>query len=1288
MTQKDYLCYTVFVKFWLIRGKGCLMKKMIKRIITVALAVLMLLPLAAPGTVSAAASTTYQLGIFQTGVNGSGNPVYSTSTWDAALIGQTQAAYEANGWCIQEFGKGINSSAKFYSVAGSKIMTYVGDYVVYKIKSPGAGVRSLTLKHGVFFRDGKVDMYVMPATTTDIKAAMIPENRVGRIDFYKENTADVVWGNDTVVGSYNFGADDAYYVVMYVCEASPIDPTMCYFQPTSLTITEGVLTPTVPNQRANSIVINNSPIETFEPATYAATGEYNGNPYIYIPVEGKKLFIYNLETGEKFDEVDLRFTVTRGITCDPEGRVWMVGSQYYLQCYDPATRTMKEYSTQGMMDSGFDLIYADNGCLYFGSSMNAVVYEFNIATETLRSFANLNADAVYSCGVAYKDGYVYAGLTGNKNSDETHTREVVKIRVSDGVVVGRTDVSDCVDKKAIMIRGAGITNGIYMAGGIEMNKMLAIDIETMEQAEIKYNDVAITNGINFSPSELLNGKRYFSVRPGTWDYNPTTGVGTKGSVDPGLYCMDDATGVVEFVSPNLRNSLKFTQDSIININGDDCILWHSGSGHHYLNLRTKEVVSLDDLVQNTDVGAVTMDSMALGFPGSNEIFLGAFNNDKCSIYNTETGTVTANFYTNGQTDCMITCNGKLYAGNYKDGVLTQVDLNNKNNNKVVIDFRYTLDPNGNPFDQVRVHAIAAGDNKVFAGTMPDSYLRGGCIGWYDTVTGETYIERNVVENQSINALEYHNGYLYGTTTTGGGTGAGADTSLSAKLFIYDVANKTKVLEVDLHDYISGLPTRLSYMGGVVADPDVATNNKLWGVVCETLYSFTYDPQTNSVAVEEELVVSKTKYSGNGSKEQDIHFLDGYIYTYFDGSNKFLKINYADPSQYTQLPIADPAHSVLGEDKNLYYYNDHTLYMYPLNVTDADENAAKAVDAAILALTKPATLADKAAVEAARDAYDALSWDQRALVQSLYLLQEAEADILEARIATIDPMNPDQKLVNELYGIYMNMTTQQRSYVTNYAVLESAKNLLDQDVFSVGNQVFNTLEEAVASAGQDDVIKLLVNHEADDLVLDGNTVLDLNGYRLVCDSFDSAALGFGNIIDTSGGDGLLMADAMTIKQDNAQLPLWDGQESGYRFFAYTFALDYEPEQVANGTQQFWYKMDFESQKAYRLIETGYAKLEIGVDIAWNGEHLVRAMFGRGEPLSTYTFGLRWAESMQSNPDTWLYAKVSGLNNFGLDGTLSVTPLVLANGCQAQVAEGKSDTITYEINRFDFGFEERN
>ena len=656
--------------------------------------------------------------------------------------------------------------------------------------------------------------------------------------------------------------------------------------------------------------------------------------------------------------------------------------------------------------------------------------------------------------------------------------------------------------------------------------------------------------------------------------------------------------------------------------------------------------------------------------------------------------IIGNFYTNGQTDCMLWYDGYLYAGNYKDGILTQVvtddEYQNKNNsqNRVVINFRTTLDPNGEPFSQVRVHALAAGDGKVFAGTMPDSYLRGGCIGWYDTVTGESYIERNVVQNQSINSLAYHDGYLFGTTTTAGGTGAGDDTSLSAKMFIYDVENKRKVAEIDLRDKIEGLPARLSYVSGVVADPNIASNGKLWGTVAEVLYSFTFDEANSDIIVKEEMVLNKAKNTGGGAKGTSICFLDGYIYAYFGGSNQFLKMDYNDPSQYTALPIADPSHYTIGEDKNLYYTNDDTFYLYPLNVTDADRSAAAAVDNAMGALTRPATLTDKASVEAARAMYDALPWDQRALLQNLYLLEEAEADVLEAQIAQLDMSNLDQALVNELSDIYDGMNKTQRSYVSNYAVLANAKEQLSRDIYAIGKDVYSNLKDALANAVAGDVIRMLCTHEENDVEITGGVTLDLNGYTLICDSIDTVAIGNGHIIDTKGGLGLLMTDMMLLREDNTQLPLFDKHAGGYRVFAYTYQVDNTLGTVSDGVVKAWYYLEFAEDAAYDLIASGHTGMEVGVDLAWNGEHLIKAIFGRGEPLNPDTFCIQWAEAAQNSSDIWFYSQVTGLNEFGRDGTLLITPLVSANGVKAQVAPGQTSTIVYEINAFDFGWTERN
>ena len=1257
------------------------MKLFTKRTCALVLILAAVLGLAAPVSVNAAATTTYNIG-------------YNLSQAKESVINDEYIAflkeqYDAgnSNWCLQQYYKNdVNSSAKYVRVS-AKMFTYKGDYFVFRIQSPGAGLRSLTLTHGTFFRDGVGTVYVLPVNTQDIGAALTPDNRVGKVDFYNGNTTaktDVQWDQNTVVGSWNFGNDAEYLVVLQCSEAAPTSPKMGYMHIQSLTITEGELAPTTPLREANSMVVSDKAITTFEAATYAATGMINGQPHIYIPTEGKKVFVYNLETGEKYDEFETRFTVCRGITADDSGRIWLVGSQYYLQCYDPATKTLTEYTgfktDANAANSAHDLIYA-NGCLYFGSSSRAHVFEFNIGTEQFRDLGNHNPDASYSCGIAYDpDGYIYAGLTGNMNGDDIHTREVVKIRLSDGACVGRTDVSDCVDKKEIMIRGAALCGDIYIAGGIEMNKMLAINTNTMTQQTLYCNGTAITNPISVSPTESFNGKHYFTLASKAYN-------GTVGSVSNGLYSIDDATGEVSFISNKFSNGLKLTQDSIISVNGVDCIFWMGGSYFRYMPLTGGDIVVLDKLVGSDDGASVTMDSIALGAPGSGEIYLGAFNNDKCAAFNTNTGKVEYNFYTNGQTDCMITYNGQLYAGNYKDGILVQVDRDDFTNNKVLIDFRYGKDQNGEPGNQVRVHALAAGDGKVFAGTMPDSYLRGGCIGWYDTVTGESYVERNVVENQSINSLSYHNGYLYGTTTTDGGTGAGVDTSLSAKLFVYDVANKRKVAEVDLRNEISGLPERLKHVGGIVADPNVAQNGKFWGVVSETLFSFTFNENTKTYNVKEEMVITKTGYAGPGATGIDICFLDGYIYVYFISSRLFCKINYSNPSQYSYLPIKDPKHYVIGEDKNLYYINDSTLYMYPLNITSADKTAADAVDAAILALPETITVAHKTQIEELQAAYDALLWGQKALTHYGYLLEEAQCKLLDARLAELDLNRLDQAQVNELLNIYNNMTLTQRSYVKNADILRQAQELLQRDVCAVGDDIYDTLEEAMAAAPAGAVIRLLKDAEEGEVNLVNGVTLDLNGHTLLCEVIDGTAIGNGYVIDSGAGRGILkVSDLMLLREDNTHMPLWDSVDGGYRFFAYTLEVDYAPEEATNGVVTFWYYMHFEEAAAYTLITREDTDLEIGVDLWWNDEFLTKVSFGAGDPLSTDAFSAQWAEAAADNDKIWLHAKISGLNDFNLEGTAKIVPYINANGVEAQPQSGNG-AITYECKPFAPGFAER-
>ena len=123
----------------------------------------------------------------------------------------------------------------------------------------------------------------------------------------------------------------------------------------------------------------------------------------------------------------------------------------------------------------------------------------------------------------------------------------------------------------------------------------------------------------------------------------------------------------------------------------------------------------------------------------------------------------------------------------------------------------------------------------------------------------------------------------------------------------------------------------------------------------------------------------------------------------------------------------------------------TIYAGPdVEYVYTDHANVKDVIALIGALPTTATLADKAAVEAARAAYDALTSAQQSLVGNYSRLTGAEAainDIESANevIALIDSINArdiDEALVSKARAAYDELSDTAKSYVTNLATLEA------------------------------------------------------------------------------------------------------------------------------------------------------------------------------------------------------------------------------------------------------------
>ena len=179
-----------------------------------------------------------------------------------------------------------------------------------------------------------------------------------------------------------------------------------------------------------------------------------------------------------------------------------------------------------------------------------------------------------------------------------------------------------------------------------------------------------------------------------------------------------------------------------------------------------------------------------------------------------------------------------------------------------------------------------------------------------------------------------------------------------------------------------------------------------------------------------------------------------------------------------------------------------------------------------------------------------------------------------------------------------------------------------------------------------------------------------------------------MVDSSiGNEGMLLVDRGEdlFLSNNPDLPVYDSQNGGYRFFDYKLELKSTAENAGTGREKFWFKFHFYTDDtcaaidpdAYALIQSDGTNLEISTDLTWRDNFLRTVSFGwkdtDGE-LKADLFSAKWATGATLN--RWLYVTVSGLEKVGI-GTLKVTPTVTANGVVAQ-----SGAISYQ-NAFNTG-----
>lgn len=144
---------------------------------------------------------------------------------------------------------------------------------------------------------------------------------------------------------------------------------------------------------------------------------------------------------------------------------------------------------------------------------------------------------------------------------------------------------------------------------------------------------------------------------------------------------------------------------------------------------------------------------------------------------------------------------------------------------------------------------------------------------------------------------------------------------------------------------------------------------------------------------------------------------------------------------------------------------------------------------------------------------------------------------------------------------------------------------------VGGKVYDSLPSALAKAEEGTTVTMLGDAVETEIAISGIT-LDLNGNTLTVDAFSSVG---GNLIDSTGGKGLLVTDSVSLAENNAHLPI--STTEGLRFSSIT--PDHTLERLDEDTVRVRFTFRERSQDTLLddLIKAGNTDMTVELKLTW-------------------------------------------------------------------------------------------
>ncbi|TMV48133.1 hypothetical protein FE783_19475 [Paenibacillus mesophilus] len=621
----------------------------------------------------------------------------------------------------------------------------------------------------------------------------------------------------------------------------------------------------------------------------------SGNTVAYTTLVGipAKLLVTDVKTGKLVAKIPVEDTVNgrtyantyvRGLAVQPDGTVYLAGTPSYLFKYVPGADRVQFVSAVNGSQL-FDMKNGPDGILIGGTYSKSEAFEFDTRSGTLTSYGRIMDNESYAYSVAYDperdDAYFGIGShvhlirynrgTGVKTEiplpepfasgqfvfDMTVAAGKLFMRFSPSGLIaldlatGRFD--DTVDNASsrLMSPKSPVEDKVYYTNNAQLGYY---DVQTSQYVQLPVHSGGNINGFAFVrldepdyPGFTLVG---MTTEAKLFKYNPETGHSSLTALD------------IEGEPTELQTAAKANDGTIYTSGylsgGNACFDPFTGATVQYTN----ETLGYGQKLSATQTDRV--------YSYKDSVYFSAYTGMKVFEFDTKRP---------WNVQDKEAPNPRLLFSAY--------------------DVKYQ--------DRGLAGTIAHDEGKLIIGTVPKYGMLGGALVIYDLISGEREAYWAPVERQSVTAVAYKDGFIYGGTCIWGGLGMDP-VETEAKLFVWDMEKKEKVFE------IVPVPGQKA-VTELIAGPD----GMIWGSA--EGYLFVFDPQTRQVVHTQQLIPKS--YTSTVWRDTQFQIgTDGNVYG-VQGS-KFFRIDAAskqmtiirDAGKRNWLAQDDFGHFYLTEGPNL------------------------------------------------------------------------------------------------------------------------------------------------------------------------------------------------------------------------------------------------------------------------------------------------------------------------------------------------------------------------------------